>query len=178
MRKHRSLFESRVQGYTVRAVRDWYALLISPAQTKVKRRKESIWDLCPWAHRAWYLAGGDWGAREGVQKKTVTPWEKRRQKIKAAAAKEIRQVALQSEARKASSKHANMAGMSTTLTNVAVLTKDDIPGASLSGRKPSELKNEELKFWLRCRGDPGKGLKDQRPKWSLWKGEKYYYSLR
>jgi len=52
-----------------------------------------------------------------------------------------------------------MADMPTTSTNVAVLTEDDIPGASLSGRKPSELKNEELKFWLRCRGDPGKGLK-------------------
>lgn len=39
------------------------------------------------------------------------------------------------------------------------LTEDDIPGASLLDRKPSELKNEELKFWLRCRGDPAKGLK-------------------
>lgn len=29
----------------------------------------------------------------------------------------------------------------------------------MCGRKPSELKNEELKFWLKCRGDPGKGLK-------------------
>ena len=65
----------------------------------------------------------------------------------------------QSEARKASSKHANMADRATTSTNVAVLTEDDIPGASLPGRKPSELKNDELKFWLRCRGDPGKGLK-------------------
>ena len=39
------------------------------------------------------------------------------------------------------------------------LSEEDIPGASLFGRKPSELKNEELKFWLRCRGDPAKGLK-------------------
>ena len=39
------------------------------------------------------------------------------------------------------------------------LTEEDIPGASLLGRKPSELKNEESKFWLRCRGDPAKGLK-------------------
>ena len=36
---------------------------------------------------------------------------------------------------------------------------EDIPGASLHGRKPSELKNDELKFWLRCRGDRAKGLK-------------------
>ena len=41
----------------------------------------------------------------------------------------------------------------------SLLTEADIPGASLCGRKPSELKNEELKFWLRCRDDPAKGLK-------------------
>ena len=40
-----------------------------------------------------------------------------------------------------------------------ILTEDDIPGASLAGRNPSSLKNEELKFWLRCRGDSLKGLK-------------------
>ena len=39
------------------------------------------------------------------------------------------------------------------------LTENDIPGASLLGRKPEELKISELKFWLKCRGDPGKGLK-------------------
>ena len=37
--------------------------------------------------------------------------------------------------------------------------ENDIPGASLAGRKPAQLKNEELRFWLKCRGDPGKGLK-------------------
>ena len=40
-----------------------------------------------------------------------------------------------------------------------ILTEDDIPGASLAGRNPSSLKNEELEFWLRCRGDSLKGLK-------------------
>lgn len=44
-------------------------------------------------------------------------------------------------------------------TRVSNLTEEDIPGAALLGRKPSELKNEELKFWLKCRGDPAKGLK-------------------
>ena len=34
-------------------------------------------------------------------------------------------------------------------TRDAVLTEEDIPGASLHGRKPSELKNDELKFWAR-----------------------------
>ena len=48
---------------------------------------------------------------------------------------------------------------STSTAHVAVLTEEDIPGASLHGRKPSELKNDELKFWLRCRGDRAKGLK-------------------
>ena len=50
--------------------------------------------------------------------------------------------------------------MATSLTTrIAVLTEQDIPGASLHGRKPSELKNDELKFWLQCRGDRAKGLK-------------------
>ena len=39
------------------------------------------------------------------------------------------------------------------------LTEDDIPGASLAGRIPSELKMDELRFWLKCRGDSYKGLK-------------------
>ena len=29
----------------------------------------------------------------------------------------------------------------------------------MAGRNPHSLKNEELKFWLRCRGDSLKGLK-------------------
>ncbi|KAJ7394727.1 hypothetical protein OS493_000553 [Desmophyllum pertusum] len=39
------------------------------------------------------------------------------------------------------------------------LTEDDIPGASLAGRSPATLKNKELRFWLKCRGDSLKGLK-------------------
>ena len=39
------------------------------------------------------------------------------------------------------------------------LTEDDNPGSSLCGRSPATLKNEELKFWLKCRGDSLKGLK-------------------
>lgn len=41
----------------------------------------------------------------------------------------------------------------------SALTEDDIPGSSLAGREPASLKNEELRFWLRCRGDSLKGLK-------------------
>ena len=41
----------------------------------------------------------------------------------------------------------------------SILTGANIPAASLHGRKPSELKNKELKFWLRCRDDPAKILK-------------------
>ena len=44
-------------------------------------------------------------------------------------------------------------------SNAIPLTENDIPGASLLGRKPKALKNSELKFWLKCRGDTRKGLK-------------------
>ena len=40
-----------------------------------------------------------------------------------------------------------------------VLSESDIPGSSLNGRNPSELKNDELRFWLKRRDDPGKGLR-------------------
>ena len=39
-----------------------------------------------------------------------------------------------------------------------LLTENDIPGASLEGRKPAELKKADLLFWLQCRGDSCKGL--------------------
>ena len=39
------------------------------------------------------------------------------------------------------------------------LSEQDIPGTSLSGRPPAQLKVKELRFWLKCRGDSGKGLK-------------------
>ena len=35
------------------------------------------------------------------------------------------------------------------MTHFLIHTEDDIPGASLAGRNPSSLKNEELRFWLR-----------------------------
>ena len=40
-----------------------------------------------------------------------------------------------------------------------LLTEEDIPGSSLAGRPPATLKNPELKFWLKWRGDSLKGLK-------------------
>ena len=39
------------------------------------------------------------------------------------------------------------------------LSEGDIPGASLQGRNPTTLTTDELRFWLKCRGDPVKGLK-------------------
>ena len=48
-----------------------------------------------------------------------------------------------------------MASSSSAVNDSVILTEDDIPGASLAGRNPSSLKNEEL----RCRGDSLKGLK-------------------
>ena len=46
--------------------------------------------------------------------------------------------------------------------------RKDIPRASLCGQKPSELKNEELKLWLKCRGDPAKGLKTKAELVKRW----------
>ena len=46
-----------------------------------------------------------------------------------------------------------------TVSNPTFLTENDIPGASLLGRNPEELKTSELRFWLKCRGDVAKGLK-------------------
>ena len=39
------------------------------------------------------------------------------------------------------------------------LSQDDILGTSLAGREPQALKCEELRFWLKCRGDSLKGVK-------------------
>ena len=49
--------------------------------------------------------------------------------------------------------------ISSNVSNLISLMENDIPGTSLLGRKPEELKNSELKFWLKCHGDAGKGLK-------------------
>ena len=49
--------------------------------------------------------------------------------------------------------------METVFCGPRLLTEEDIPGSSLSGRKPSVLKKSELMFWLQCRGDSLKGLK-------------------
>ena len=48
---------------------------------------------------------------------------------------------------------------SSNVPNPIFLRENDIPGASLPGRKPEELKISELKFWPKCRGDAGIGLK-------------------
>ena len=39
------------------------------------------------------------------------------------------------------------------------LNEEDILGSSLAGRNPAQLKNEELRFWLKCRNDPAKELR-------------------
>ena len=39
------------------------------------------------------------------------------------------------------------------------LSEGDIPGASFQGRNPTTLTTDELRFWLKCLGDPAKGLK-------------------
>ena len=54
-----------------------------------------------------------------------------------------------------------MASSSSAVNDTVILTKDDIPGASLAGLNPSSLKIEELHFgWaMRCSGDSLKGVK-------------------
>ena len=52
-----------------------------------------------------------------------------------------------------------MASVSNVLNTAISLSETDILGAALLGWKPEELKNQELRFWLKCRGDPAKGLK-------------------
>ena len=44
-------------------------------------------------------------------------------------------------------------------SHTSILSEKDIPGASLDGRKPENLKVAELKCWLVCRGAPVKGKK-------------------
>ena len=45
------------------------------------------------------------------------------------------------------------------ISNPTFLTENDIPGASLLGRKPKAWKISELKFWFKRRGDAGIRLK-------------------
>ena len=42
-----------------------------------------------------------------------------------------------------------------------ILTEDDVPGASLKGWKAEQLKNDELKRWLKCRGASVSGTRVQ-----------------
>ena len=51
-----------------------------------------------------------------------------------------------------------MVSMRTQVFGLSFLTEDDVFGSSLQGKEPNRLKNSELKFWLRCRGDSLKGL--------------------
>jgi len=50
-------------------------------------------------------------------------------------------------------------GVRSNSSNALLLTEDDIPGVSLLGQKPEELKTAELRLWLKCRGDLCSGLK-------------------
>ena len=54
------------------------------------------------------------------------------------------------------------------------LTEEDIPGSSLNGRDPSQLKNPELKFWLKCRGDSCKGLSTKAQLCKRYVGVHFY----
>lgn len=45
--------------------------------------------------------------------------------------------------------------------DIVLLNEDDIPGASLGGKDPSELNVVQLKRWLVCRGAPVSGKKPE-----------------
>ena len=47
----------------------------------------------------------------------------------------------------------------TSETLSVVVLESDILGSSVNGRNPLALKNDELRFWLKCRDDPAKGLR-------------------
>ena len=51
--------------------------------------------------------------------------------------------------------------------NPTFLTENDIPGASLLGRKPEELKISENKYWVKCFGDAVKRGHDYIQPWFL-----------
>ena len=46
-------------------------------------------------------------------------------------------------------------------TSFDTLSEDDVPGASLNGKKPSQLNVTSLKRWLACRGASTSGNKPQ-----------------
>ena len=46
-------------------------------------------------------------------------------------------------------------------TKFSTLSEDDVPGASLNGKKPSQLNVTSLRRWLSCRGAPISGNKPQ-----------------
>ena len=69
-----------------------------------------------------------------------------------------------------------MASLANTLVyGPPFLTEDDIPGSSLNGRDPNRLKNSELKFWLKCRGDSCK--QGSYGSWKIWKVLEFYYRI-
>ena len=59
-------------------------------------------------------------------------------------------------------------GVRSNSSNALLLTEDDIPGVSLLGQKPEELKTAELRLWLKCRGDLCSGLKKKAE--LVWSG--------
>ena len=58
-----------------------------------------------------------------------------------------------------SRERARMASHNDQASPTPCLSEKDVPGASLKGRKPEQLKVPELKLWLSCRGAPTRGRK-------------------
>ena len=53
----------------------------------------------------------------------------------------------------------NMTAVCGLMVEEGRFREEDVPGASLNGRKPENLKVPKLKHWLASRGKPTKGKK-------------------
>ena len=56
-----------------------------------------------------------------------------------------------------------------------ILNETEVPGASLNGRRPEQLKIPELKLWLACRRAPTKGKKADLVERCEQKSMRYLY---
>ena len=66
----------------------------------------------------------------------------------------------------ASRARSNITPMASFAYGLSYLSEEDIPGNSLNGRDRNRLKNSDLQFWLKCRGDSGEG--NRRNEFAEW----------
>ena len=148
MGKHRSLFEfsedSRVHGYSKGSERSICTPDAAdvPAQTKVKRRRESIWDRCPRAHRADTMLEEIREQEKSAEEKSdaLRNEKKAKHEKEKATAEKIRQAALQTMAIRKS----DDSGEKPKKAKLRRSTSDAIGFLAEKSEKERELKKEEL----------------------------------